>query len=238
MGKPRKIEIDDRIPCNKNEEPLLPKCDNCEELWPAIITKALIKLFSYKFKTYTKRESIIGDIQIIYALTGFFAELVDMSNPSFDFKKYFGKVEAIRVAAAAGEKNCFDDKSDFKSFENAEKEGRDKKDEEAKENDDADGKSMSFIMCYNFNTVREMQGVQADKDLLRPNRLIPGTCKTNKVLPSVEIIKEGKEFIEENEEIKVNGNFNKKGINFFVYLVIYGFANIWMNLFFYFFVLR
>lgn len=77
MGKLRKIEIDDRMPCDKNEEPLIPRCENLEELWPAIITKAVVKLFSYKFKNYSKVENIIGDVHIINALTGYFAEVID-----------------------------------------------------------------------------------------------------------------------------------------------------------------
>jgi len=98
MGKPRKIEIDDTMPCNKNEEPLLPKCENWEELWPAIITKAILKLFSYKFSTYTKPESIIGDIQILYALTGSFAELIDINKKDSDYRKYFEKINAVKTA--------------------------------------------------------------------------------------------------------------------------------------------
>lgn len=75
MGKFRKIEIDDRMPCNYFEEFLLPRCDSIEELWPALLTKALLKLNSYKL---TKNEegrknsnfNEVGDISILYALTG------------------------------------------------------------------------------------------------------------------------------------------------------------------------
>ena len=35
MGKPRKIEIDDRIPCSKDGEYILPRCQNLCEIWPA-----------------------------------------------------------------------------------------------------------------------------------------------------------------------------------------------------------
>lgn len=77
MGKLRKVEIDDKMPCDKNEEPFIPICESLEELWPALLTKAIIKLFSYKFKNYSKADDLIGDVQIINALTGFFAEVVE-----------------------------------------------------------------------------------------------------------------------------------------------------------------
>jgi len=75
MGKFRKVEVDDLIPCGKYEELLLPKCVNLEELWPVILAKALIKLFSFKYKTTnTKMYEEIGDTSIIHALTGYIPE--------------------------------------------------------------------------------------------------------------------------------------------------------------------
>ena len=38
-GKPRKVVIDDRMPCNLNSEYILPQCQEVEELWPAIFFK-------------------------------------------------------------------------------------------------------------------------------------------------------------------------------------------------------
>ena len=92
MGKFRKIEIDDKMPCNKDMEPLIPKCDNLEEIWPAIITKAIIKLFSYKLNSYKNPENIIGDVQIIHALTGYFGEVANIRNSKFDIKKNLLKI--------------------------------------------------------------------------------------------------------------------------------------------------
>ena len=80
MGKYRKIEIDDRMPCGKNDELLLPKCENDEEIWPAIITKAILKLFSYKFKCDDYFYEQIGDSSIIYALTGYIGEKLNYSE--------------------------------------------------------------------------------------------------------------------------------------------------------------
>jgi len=80
MGKQRKIVIDDAVPCTKTGEMLLPRTENSEEIWPAILTKALLKLFSYKFKAilYTIHE--IGDLHIIYALTGYIPEQVNFDK--------------------------------------------------------------------------------------------------------------------------------------------------------------
>ena len=48
MGKMRAIEIDDRMPLSDRDEYFFPKCESLEELWPALLTKALLKLYSYK----------------------------------------------------------------------------------------------------------------------------------------------------------------------------------------------
>lgn len=79
MGKPRQIVIDDRIPCNKAGENLLPRTENVDELWPAILTKALIKLFSYKFKSILYHAHEVGDLHILYALTGYIPENINFN---------------------------------------------------------------------------------------------------------------------------------------------------------------
>jgi hypothetical protein len=71
MGKPIKIEISDLMPCNEDDEFLLPRCDSIEELWPAILTKALIKLNSYKFNYKEYQSEEIGDIGTFCQLTGY-----------------------------------------------------------------------------------------------------------------------------------------------------------------------
>lgn len=78
MGKPRKIEIDDRIPCNSSEDFVLPRCENIDEIWPALITKALLKLYSYKFKHGSYNELI--DLSFIYSLLGLYVEKIPMSS--------------------------------------------------------------------------------------------------------------------------------------------------------------
>ena len=89
LGKMRKIEIDDSMPCNKFDEFFLPKCENLEELWPAILTKALIKLYSYKIVSNSFKEC--GDFEPFYALTGYVPEKINLYTKGlykmFDVKK-------------------------------------------------------------------------------------------------------------------------------------------------------
>ncbi len=80
MGKPRKIVIDDRIPFCKKGGNLFPRSENSDDLWPSIITKALIKLFSYKFRSIQYYTHEIGDLQIIYALTGYIPENINFDK--------------------------------------------------------------------------------------------------------------------------------------------------------------
>jgi hypothetical protein len=81
MGKPRKIEIDDRIPCNKDGEYILPRCQNLCEIWPALYTKALLKLniFKVKHPSYWQNEENV-DTNFIYAMTGYHAEIIQGLN--------------------------------------------------------------------------------------------------------------------------------------------------------------
>ena len=79
-GKPRKIIIDDRMPCNRNFEYILPQCENVEELWPAIFLKGLLKLNIYKNRhpSYYYNEEFM-DANIIYSLTGMQVITLDLN---------------------------------------------------------------------------------------------------------------------------------------------------------------
>ena len=80
-GKPRKIIIDDRMPCNRNFEYILPQCENVEELWPAIFFKGLLKLNLYKIRhpSYYYNEEFM-DTSIIYSLTGMQVITLDLNS--------------------------------------------------------------------------------------------------------------------------------------------------------------
>ena len=79
-GKPRKVIIDDRMPCNINSEYILPQCKEIEELWPALYFKALIKLYMYKIRHpfYYFNEEFM-DTNIIYSLTGMQVITLDLN---------------------------------------------------------------------------------------------------------------------------------------------------------------
>ena len=81
MGKPRRIDIDDRMPCDINGEYIFPRCEDLGELWPALFTKALLKLNIYKVKHpfYSKYEENV-DTSYIYALTGYHTEIIKNLN--------------------------------------------------------------------------------------------------------------------------------------------------------------
>jgi len=110
-GKPRKIEIDDLMPCNKDLCCLLPRCQTLEELWPVIISKAILKLFSYKFKLQKDSNCIIGDVQIIHALTGFYSNVIDINDKNTEIDKYINKIELKSIEDINKNNNNKDNKN-------------------------------------------------------------------------------------------------------------------------------
>jgi len=87
MGKPRKIEIDDRIPCNNYEDFIFPRCENIDEIWPALITKALLKLYSYKFRHGSYNE--LADLSYIYSILGLHVERIPMNSSRIKYMDDF-----------------------------------------------------------------------------------------------------------------------------------------------------
>ena len=87
MGKPRRIDIDDRMPCNINGEFIFPRCENLCELWPALLTKALMKLSIYKVKHpfYSNYEENV-DTSYIYALTGYHTQKLQNIDKESDIQ--------------------------------------------------------------------------------------------------------------------------------------------------------
>ena len=70
MGEERKIEIDDKFPVNKTTfEPFLPQSELPYEIWPLILTKAIIKLYSFKYRSDNYEFNEVGDNSILYSLT-------------------------------------------------------------------------------------------------------------------------------------------------------------------------
>ena len=71
MGKERKVVIDDLIPFTYDDEFVFPGCEDIKELWPVLMTKALLKLNMYKYRhpNYYRNEEF-NDVSFIYNLTG------------------------------------------------------------------------------------------------------------------------------------------------------------------------
>ena len=90
FGKPRKIEIDDFMPCSKYDQFYLPRCQMLEEIWPAILTKAIIKLYSFKIVSTSFKEC--GDYSPFYALTGYVPEMIYIER---DIYKMFENKETL-----------------------------------------------------------------------------------------------------------------------------------------------
>ena len=81
FGKFRKIEIDDLMPVNKNTfDCYFPRTTNKFELWPLLLTKAIIKLFSYKYKNDDYDNFEVGDISLFYCLIGYFGYKIEKRN--------------------------------------------------------------------------------------------------------------------------------------------------------------
>jgi hypothetical protein len=81
MGKERLVEIDDRMPCSIKGQPILPRTCDHNEIWPQLLAKALLKVYSYKWYTPgCQYDSEIGDGSIVYSLTGLVPELVPIQG--------------------------------------------------------------------------------------------------------------------------------------------------------------
>jgi len=70
-GKWRKIVVDDSIPCDEDGSPLLIVSDNPNEIWPLIISKALLKLSALSLSS---RSSEIPEWHVITGLTSWMPE--------------------------------------------------------------------------------------------------------------------------------------------------------------------
>jgi len=79
MGKEKKIEIDDKVPVIYGKS-LFPRSVNNNEIWPFILSKALIKLNAPRWSEgVSSKEVEVGDGSIIYALTGYVPETINLS---------------------------------------------------------------------------------------------------------------------------------------------------------------
>lgn len=81
QGKERLVEVDDRMPCDSKRKLLFPRTVNNFEIWPHILLKALLKVYSYKwFTANSQYDAEVGDGSIVHALTGLIPERISFKN--------------------------------------------------------------------------------------------------------------------------------------------------------------
>ncbi|XP_054553882.1 androglobin isoform X2 [Talpa occidentalis] len=80
MGCWRKITIDDSLPFDEDNKLLLPATTNEFELWPMLLSKAIIKLTNVDIHIAERRE--LGEFTVIHALTGWLPEVVSI-HPTY-----------------------------------------------------------------------------------------------------------------------------------------------------------
>eukprot|EP00057_Strongylocentrotus_purpuratus_P006163 XP_011660637.1 PREDICTED: androglobin isoform X28 [Strongylocentrotus purpuratus] len=83
MGTWRKVTVDDTIPFDDNGKMLLPCSRLTHELWPMLLTKALIKVFSLDYSTGSS-SCEFGDVTVIQTLTGWLPETIPLQYGHLD----------------------------------------------------------------------------------------------------------------------------------------------------------
>lgn len=68
------------MPCTEFEEFILPRCLKLEELWPCIITKALMKLYYFKINQRSYVVDKVGDGSLLYSILGYVPEKIDIET--------------------------------------------------------------------------------------------------------------------------------------------------------------
>ncbi|KAK7107724.1 hypothetical protein V1264_015593 [Littorina saxatilis] len=79
MGCWRKILVDDLLPFDENNQLLLPATTLSHELWPMLLTKAIIKVASLDYSGGNPGMEF-GDITIIHSLTGWLPEAIPLQQ--------------------------------------------------------------------------------------------------------------------------------------------------------------
>ncbi|ESO01968.1 hypothetical protein HELRODRAFT_188534 [Helobdella robusta] len=83
MGNWRKITIDDLLPVDANCNLLLPSTMLQHELWPMLLSKALVKIAALDYPA-TIREWEFGDFSVVQCLTGWLPELLPIRSSNLN----------------------------------------------------------------------------------------------------------------------------------------------------------
>ncbi|TGZ64002.1 hypothetical protein CRM22_006592 [Opisthorchis felineus] len=84
MGCWRKITVDDVVPFDADKNMLLPQSRLSHELWPMLLTKALLKIASLSFCTGDSSRKEFGDFSAIHALTGWLKQTIYIRKQDSD----------------------------------------------------------------------------------------------------------------------------------------------------------
>lgn len=90
LGSWRKIIVDDRIPCCVDGKPIVISSPLITELWPVLITKAILKIAVYRYLVNSLINSYKevsefpehGDFDVLYALKGMLPEKLHFASDS------------------------------------------------------------------------------------------------------------------------------------------------------------
>ncbi|NXG88285.1 ADGB protein, partial [Stercorarius parasiticus] len=91
MGCWRKIVVDDTMPFNEEDNLLLPATTCQIELWPMLLSKAIIKLANTSIHETGKRE--LEEFTVLHALTGWIPEVIPLQSGYLD--KVWGFLKEI-----------------------------------------------------------------------------------------------------------------------------------------------
>jgi hypothetical protein len=71
------------MPCDSRKRLLFPRTVNNYEIWPHLLLKALVKVYSYKWfaEGGAKIDDEVGDGSIVYSLTGLIPERITFKTP-------------------------------------------------------------------------------------------------------------------------------------------------------------
>ncbi|OQV17619.1 putative Androglobin [Hypsibius exemplaris] len=95
MGAWRKVVVDDYIPVDEHNRPLLPVCNEPNELWPLILTKAVMKVVSLDYGGNTG-SSEMGDAGfVLHVLTGYTPHVIYLRHPKSTRKAIWNKLQAL-----------------------------------------------------------------------------------------------------------------------------------------------
>ncbi|XP_055336372.1 uncharacterized protein LOC129586906 isoform X2 [Paramacrobiotus metropolitanus] len=95
MGTWRKISVDDQIPVDENNHSLLPICSEPTEIWPVILSKAVLKIAALDFGGGLSSSEFGDPAFILHVLTGWVPYVIYLDNPKFTKKFMWNKLQAL-----------------------------------------------------------------------------------------------------------------------------------------------